>query len=64
MAKTISYKDSMSELEQLLKRMESGDEDLDQLQDNLKRGKELLDGLYSKLANAEKIVANWEKDEA
>jgi exodeoxyribonuclease VII small subunit len=64
MAKAISYKESMAELEQLLRRMESGDEDLDQLQDQLKRGKELLDGLYLKLANAEKIVANWEKDEA
>jgi exodeoxyribonuclease VII small subunit len=64
MAKTKTYKESMQELEQLLRSMESGEEDLDHLELNLKRGKELLDGLYSRLSNAEKIVANWEKDEA
>lgn len=64
MAKAISYKESMQELELLLKSMEGGDEDLDRLEVSLKRGKELLDGLHQKLANAEKIVANWDKDEA
>lgn len=57
------YSDALQELEQLLQGIESGQTDLDALPAKLAEAKELLNGMHTRLANAEKIIVDWEKDD-
>lgn len=56
MDKKITYEKAMARLEEIVKRIESGEMDIDSLADNLKEAKELVEFCKDKLTKVEAEV--------
>jgi len=60
--KKLSYKESITEIEEILEKIESKEIDLDQLTVNIKRAVELLSACKQKLKTSEEEVYKLLKD--
>lgn len=56
MEKKMKYEEAVAELEQIVRRMESGEPDIDTLTDQLKRAQELIKMCKEKLTKTDKEI--------
>jgi exonuclease VII small subunit len=58
---TFNYEKAKKRLEQILADIDAGKVGLDELEGTLQEARELIEKSLEKLANAEKIIIEWEK---